>query len=222
MKKLLIVANWKSNKTSVEATKWLDGIQSSEFRVQNQENKQAIICPPFTLLPQLSAEIKKAQLPFKLGAQNISTFDEGAFTGEINGKQIKEFAEYVLIGHSERRQNLGETPDMIEKKVVMANKYGLIPILCVQNESTPIPSGVTIVAYEPPSAIGSGKPDTPENAEKVIQTIKENHTITSVLYGGSVTDENVAAFTQMQNIDGVLIGGASLEPTKFLQILLHA
>ena len=102
MKKLFIVANWKSNKTSLDAGEWLHRFMNYDLGFMN---KDVIICPSFTLLSNLKSYFLNHKSTIKLGAQDISPFDEGAYTGEINGKQIKEFADYVLIGHSERRKN---------------------------------------------------------------------------------------------------------------------
>lgn len=213
MKHLVIVANWKANKICSELREWVQQISNS--------NREIIICPSFTLLHELHLIIKELNLPINLGAQDISSFDEGAYTGEVNGKQIKEFADYVIIGHSERRQNLKETDEMLVKKVQMAQKYLLTPIFCIQNKDTFIPEGVKIAAYEPVGAIGTGKPDTPENAEEVAKAVKEKGA-QFVLYGGSVTSVNVSGFTKMPSIDGVLVGGASLEALEFAKIIQNA
>lgn len=219
MKQLFIVANWKSNKTSLEAKEWFDTISHLQNPISN---KQIIICSSFTLLQTVQSITKQRQLPFELGAQDTSPFDKGAYTGEINGIQIKEFASHVIIGHSERRKNFHETDDVLQKKVEQAKKCGLTVIFCVQDETTAIPDNVDIVAYEPIFAIGSGKPDTPENANEVAQKIKENKSIQYVLYGGSVGSENVHSFTMLEHIDGVLVGGASLDPEEFAKIIDNA
>lgn len=218
MKNLFIVANWKSNKTAKEAEDWLNELKNANVDVAN---KETIICPPFVLLYKLNSVIKELNLPIKLGAQDISPSDEGAYTGEVNGKQIKEFADLVIIGHSERRQNFKETDEMLVKKVQMAQKYLLTPIFCVQNKDTFIPEGVKLVAYEPVGAIGTGNPDTPENAERVAKAVKEKG-IQFVLYGGSVTSENVKSFASMSNLDGVLVGSASLDASEFGKIIQNA
>ncbi|MBI2622753.1 MAG: triosephosphate isomerase [Candidatus Levybacteria bacterium] len=141
----------------------------------------------------------------------------------MNGKQMKEFADFVIIGHSERRQNFKETDEMLVKKVQMVQKYLLTPIFCIQNEDTFIPEGVKIVAYEPVEAIGTGNPDTPENAEKVARVIKNTHKdVMYVLYGGSVTSANISGFTKMPSIDGALVGGASLDAKEFTKIIQNA
>lgn len=215
MKKLFIVANWKSNKTILQAKEWLE-------EISNIENKEIIICPSFILLPLIRSSIIEHQLPFKVGAQDISAFDEGSYTGEVNGSQIKEFADYVIIGHSERRQYFSETDEIIFKKVEMAKKYNLTPIFCVQNENTPIPKDLEIVAYEPVFAIGTGNPDTPENAQKIAEIIKEKNNVKYVLYGGSVTSHNVHAFTSIESVDGILVGKASLDAKEFGEIIKNA
>lgn len=223
MKKLFIVANWKSYKNSSEATSWLEKLSSSlrvgEPRHEEVSGKKIIVCPPFTLLSIMAGIIKERQLSIILGVQDISPFDEGAYTGSVNAGQASEFARYSIIGHSERRTLFNEDDTMLAQKVAMAKKYGLTPIFCAQNENTPIPPGITIVAYEPPSAIGTGFPDTPENADAIAKIIKEEHGIPYVLYGASVTSENVKSFTQMQGIDGVLVGGVSLDPLEFSKIV---
>ena len=233
MKKLFLIANWKSNKTINETEGWLhafyDGLKQEKFILKD---KEIIVCPSFTLFEHARYCSKNLDLPIKFGAQNISQFGEGAYTGEISGRQIKEVASYVIVGHSERRKYFGETDGLISKKLEMAGKHGLTPILCVsavdqaqsakrkaQNYSAKFK---TIIAYEPLFAIGSGQADTPDNAEKTALQIKETMEDTPVLYGGSVTSENVNSFTKMPNIDGVLVGGASLDALEFLGIIKNA
>lgn len=220
MKHLFIVANWKANKTTPEAEEWFQTINSLQLTF-NKDNKEIIVCPSFTLLPLVRELIVNSQLSIVVGTQDISPFDEGAYTGEVNGKQIKEFTDYVIIGHSERRQNFKETDEMLIKKVLMAQKYLLTPIFCIQEQDTFVPEGVKIVAYEPVAAIGTGNPDTPENAEKVAKAVKEKG-VQFVLYGGSVNTQNVSSFTSMESIDGVLVGSASLDASEFGKIIQNA
>lgn len=221
MKKRFIVANWKSNKNSQEAKGWLVGISNFQFPISNE--KEVIICPPFTLLSTLRTAIDEKSMPVKLGAQNISPFAQGAYTGEINAAQAREFAEYVLIGHSERRTHFAETDEMLVAKVKQALAVGLEPIFCIQSDQTAIPDGVTIVAYEPIEAIGSGHPDTPDDAAAVAQAVKEKYpSVTAVLYGGSVKADNVQDFTSVPSIDGVLVGGASLDAEEWDEIITNA
>lgn len=213
----LIIANWKSYKTEKEAKLWLTIFKEHRELLLS---KTVMLLAPYTCLSSLKKEIDALGLPIVLGAQDISPFSEGAYTGEINALQIREFASYVLIGHSERRRLLLESDELISKKVAMAKKEGLEVLLCVQDIETPIPEGVTMVAYEPVSAIGTGHPDTPENAASVITKIKQKG-ISYGIYGGSVTAENVRSFTEHVS-DGVLVGSASLDPRNFLAIINHA
>ncbi|MDO8657906.1 MAG: triose-phosphate isomerase family protein [Candidatus Levybacteria bacterium] len=216
MKELFIVANWKSNKNLIQAKDWVERFTNYDLRFTN---KDVVICPSFVHLSVLKSYISDYKSNIKLGAQDISPFDNGAYTGEVCGSQIKEFADYVIIGHSERRKYFKEDEEILRKKVAMAISANLLPIFCVENPKMFIPEGVKIVAYEPIEAIGTGNPDTPENAEKTASEIKSNLNGIPVLYGGSITSENVKSFTQMQGIDGVLVGGASLDPLEFSKIV---
>lgn len=222
MKKLFIVANWKSNKTLNEAMVWLDGMSSISFPLGE---KEIIVCPPFTLLPEMSRYIVQHNLPLKLGAQDVSPFTEGAYTGAINAKQVKEFAEYVLIGHSERKRLFGETEEMVPKKVEQALAVGLKPIVFLQDQASQAPEGVEFVVYEPPSAISGasgGIPETPEDVRKAADVILKAHLTLTVLYGGSVNADNVAQFTTLPEISGVVPGKASLDIASFLKIVENA
>lgn len=208
MKTVLIVGNWKSNKTVSEAKDWLSKFKNTRANV--------VLCVPYTLLPVMQGG------PFALGAQDVSPFDEGAYTGEVAALQIKELATWVIIGHSERRKYFGETDELLAKKTEMAKAAGLKVIFCVPDDMTVIPQGVDVVAYEPVWAIGTGKSDTPENANAVIARIKAKSQVATVLYGGSVIPDNVASFVRQPAIDGVLPGGASLYPDKFSALIENA
>ncbi len=221
MKKLLLVANWKANKTESEANDWLKRFKSDDVGFKNNE-KEIIICSPFTLLPILKSYFLSHNSQIKLGAQDVSPFPRGAYTGEVAADQLKEFVSSVLIGHSERRKYFHENDQMLANKVDLAITSGLTPIFCVQDEHTSIPKGVKIVAYEPVFAIGTGEPDSPRNAEEVARQLTENSQVSMVLYGGSVTDKNVHAFTSMEHISGVLVGSASLDPSSFMSIIANA
>lgn len=219
MKNLFIVANWKENKTVDSAIKFLEEFKTA---LTPREDITTVICPPFTLVPMVSEFIKTNNLSIEVGVQNISSFEEGAHTGEISAAQAAEFASYVIVGHSERRA-IGETDDVVARKSSNATAARLTPILCVQGGTTPVPPGVKLVAYEPVEAIGTGNPDTPGNAQKVAAAIKEkNSGVVSVLYGGSVTSENVINFTNMPDISGVLVGSSSLDPYEFSSIIKNA
>jgi len=218
MKKLFIAGNWKSNKTIAEAKEWIAKFSSYQI----PENNTVVILAPYTVLESLADAVKTAKSSLALGAQNISKFDEGAYTGEISGKMIKETADWVIIGHSERRKYFSESDADLTTKVEKAHAAGLKVIFCVQDENTPVPATADVVAYEPVWAIGTGKTDSPENANSVVAKIKQKTGATVVIYGGSVTDGNVTSFVGQPSIDGVLPGGASLDPEKFTNLIQAA
>lgn len=216
MKPLFIAGNWKSNKTTTEAMEWLANFKAQTSQIK-LDNMALVLCVPFTLLPVLKEQI--GQLPMALGAQDISPFQDGAYTGEVSGRQLREFCDWVIIGHSERRKNFGETDELLNKKVEQAKSVGLKIIYCVSDEKIPVPSGVDVVAYEPVWAIGTGKTDTPENAARVITSIKNASHVPLAIYGGSVTPQNVQSFVKESSMDGVLPGGASLDPINFFNLI---
>ena len=218
MKPLVIAGNWKSNKTSEEAMEWLQNFQFSISNFQLQ-NTSIILCASFTLLYPLKEEIKKQSLPLVLGAQDASAHPEGAYTGAVSVRQVKELADWVIIGHSERRKYFGEIDEILAKKVEQAKLANLKIIYCVPDERAVVPKGVDAVAYEPVWAIGTGKTDTPENANTAIASLKQKFSISRVLYGGSVTPENAASFVAQPAIDGVLVGGASLDALIFAALI---
>jgi triosephosphate isomerase len=228
MKKLFLVANWKSHKTVTDAHTFMINFLNKGFiewmhKEDADSAKKVIICPPMLLLSELAKLLEHTELkvPIFLGAQDVSVFAEGAHTGEVAASELKGLVSYVIVGHSERRQEFAETDEVVAKKVSEAKRQGLEPIVCVQSKSTPVPEHVRIVAYEPVEAIGTGHPDTPEDAEDVAVSFKEQG-ISYVLYGGSVTPENVYDFTSLEHIDGVLVGGASLDPLSFAHIIQRA
>lgn len=215
MKTLWIIANWKSHKTIAEALQWIDELAPV---LQTKEQVHVVVCPDFTALEEVKKSIQVSNLPLWVGSQDLSPFPEGPHTGEESAQMIKGLVELAVLGHSERRRELGETDAMIKEKVDQAKKVGIVPLVCVQDSKTPIPEGVDLVAYEPIFAIGTGAPDTPENAQNVAATIKKTHQV-AVLYGGSVDSANVLSFLNQDDIQGVLIGGASLDAKEFSKIL---
>jgi len=222
MKELFIIANWKSHKTISEAKQWLEFMFSKKDELKKLEGKTIIVCPPATLLSYMKSFTLEHDLPISLGAQDISIFDEGAFTGEVNGKQLGEFAEYVIIGHSERRSNFREDYELLKIKTDKAKQYSLTPIFCIQGEKTPVPEELSIIAYEPITAIGTGNADFPEHANEVAKIYREEKNIYYCLYGGSVTPENVKSFSNQEFLSGFLVGSASLDAEKFYQIITNA
>ncbi len=211
------------------------------------DNVDKVICPPFISLVAVRELIKGSSI--KLGAQNMHFEDQGAYTGEISPVMLVDLCEFIIIGHSERRQFFNETGEIVNKKVKAALKVGLKPILCVgekieENEAGRTQEVVTeqlnsalaevdslkglTIAYEPVWAIGTGKSATGEQANETIglirQTISQKYgkriaQNTRLLYGGSVTADNIAEFIKQPEIDGALIGGASLKAGEFLSIV---
>jgi len=218
--KKIIAANWKSNKSKNEARNWFDAVLAQNF----PDNLEIIIFPPLTLLDFASAYIKEKNLPIKLGAQNVSPFGIGAYTGEVNAGQIKEFADYVLIGHSERRSNFGESDEMINKKIERVQESGLSPIVCVSNiaQIKSLVRNEVIIAYEPIEAIGTGNPEDPKSTGLMAEQIKKIANNSRIIYGGSVNAQNLKNYISLDNIEGVLVGGESLTPFSFSEILKNA
>lgn len=210
----LVVANFKAYKTWDEVSAWIEtvGPKAKIF------GGTIIICPSMAYVSELSQKIKSASWRIKVASQDISKFEQGAYTGEVAASQLKDQVSYSIIGHSERRQNFGEDDEIEAKKVDQAKRSGIEPIFCVQGEETPIPDGVSIVAYEPVSAIGTGKPKSPENVQKVASSIKSKGNFT-VLYGGSITVDNAQSFIKPKIVEGLLVGSASLDPQEFLKIV---
>lgn len=237
MKKLFIIANWKSNKTIQEAEKWLhDFAEILKFDNPNIENKEIIICPSFTVLEHANYCAKNLNLSIKLGAQNISKFRQGAYTGEVTVGMLRGLVNYCIVGHSERRKYFGETDDDVIEKIKILLEYKITPVLCISDLSqldSYVDRGKQIIerdeeiifVYEPPNAISGGgtyKPDSPDDVNLNAGKIKERIGETKILYGGSVNAENVASFFSQPDIDGALVGQASLDPVEFLQIIKNA
>ena len=205
------------------------------------ERITTVLCPPAVWLAPLAHDvIQKGKLPhLKLGAQNLYPAESGAYTGEISPAMLGDIVEYVILGHSERTHIFHEKSDFIAEKVEMALAHNLTPILCVgedeQNEHSVTDVvhsvnhlikglsddqlGKIVVAYEPVWAIGTGKAATPEYAEKVLRALRGVVAAeTRILYGGSANDENCLGFLQLEDCDGLLVGGASLKLQAFLNM----
>lgn len=204
--KPLIIANWKCNPTTLEEAKKI-------FKKANFPGVEVVICPPFIYLSTLGAK----------GAQDCFWEEKGAYTGEISPKMLRDLGvEYVIIGHSERRKYFKETDETINKKMKAVIKAGLKPILCIDKISQ-LPAKKQkglIIAYEPLFAIGTGKPCSPERAKKMRVSIqrKMGKNI-KILYGGSVNSQNAKDYIKKAGFSGLLIGGASLKPQEFLDII---
>ncbi|MBN2057297.1 MAG: triose-phosphate isomerase [Candidatus Saganbacteria bacterium] len=244
MRKPIIAGNWKMFKTEAEA---VDFVKKVKPLVKDVKDKTMIICPTFPALSKTADELQGSNVA--LGAQNIFWEDEGAFTGEISGPMLKAVGcTYVIIGHSERRQYFGETDETVNKRIRAALKHKLSPIVCVGERLEERESGSTfkvvetqirgafkdideahwdniIIAYEPVWAIGTGKTATPDQAQEVHKFIrgllpKSVAEKTRILYGGSVKPNNVKDLMAQPDIDGGLVGGASLKPDSFSQLAM--
>lgn len=218
----IFVANWKSNKTLDEAQSWLSGFDASQIPAV----AEVIIAPSFQLLSTAKENI---QSPLKLAAQDVSSFPMGSYTGAVNAQQLKDLgAEYVIVGHSERRKYFHETHTYVAAKIEQAVANNLKPILCLDEEyienqaaalsSTDIPG--LIIAYEPLSAIGTGNNAPADQVTAVVAKIKQVYGDVPVLYGGSVDERSVREYLLIS--DGVLVGGASLQPDSFQKVVAAA
>jgi len=216
MEKTLIVANWKEHKTNSEARGWVE-VLSSKLKVKS-EKLEVVVCPSFVLIPDLHSQLSILNFELSLGAQDVSKFEEGQYTGEVSAKMLKDFVSYVIIGHSERRKCFGETDEDVALKIEQCLKHELAPIVCVSKIEQAF-ADKAIFAYEPLSAVGTGEPDTPENAQKFAEKIKaEVGQDVKVLYGGSVNAKNAKSFVNQPDLSGVLVGQASLDAEEFARI----
>lgn len=225
-KTIYIAGNWKSYKTDADAKTWFAAFDEL-VRAENIDISKVsiVLCPGYLLLPTSSQEVKSRSLSLFLGAQDVSAFGEGAFTGEVHAGQIAEFASWTIVGHSERRRMLGETDQLLFEKVKAAKNAGLRVIYCVQDEAVRVPDGVDVIAYEPPwaiSAVSGGIAQNPESANRVCEKISTQHAGIPVIYGGSTNPDNIVSFISQPYISGVLPGGASMDPQKFFEMVKHA
>jgi triosephosphate isomerase len=244
MRVSLIAGNWKMNTTVTEA---LELVKAMKDELEKVTDVETAICPPFVSLAPVKELLAGSVV--KLGAQNMFFAEKGAYTGEISPTMVADLCEYVIIGHSERRQHFHETGDIVNKKVAAALQAGLKPILCIGESLKENETGRTeevlaaqlslslagladldglAVAYEPVWAIGTGKPATGEQANDTIAFIRRNIAEVygeetaremRILYGGSVNSANAAEFIQQPEIDGALVGGASLKANEFISIV---
>ena len=250
MRKTIIAGNWKMNKTAAEGKAFVEAFKPL---VADISDVDIVVCPVFTALNAVVEAAAGSNV--KVGAQNIHWAESGAFTGEISAEMLKETGvDYVIIGHSERRQYFGETDETVNKRLKAALAAGLTPMVCIgelleERESgsteavleTQLKGGLAglsneemekiVVAYEPVWAIGTGKTATPEMAEETHAYVRSVITemfgaATSdkirIQYGGSMKPANSADLVAMENIDGGLVGGASLEPELFAELIKNA
>jgi len=243
----MIAGNWKMNTTVSEAVGLVKKMSPGLDEVDNVDR---VVCPPFVSLAAVKEIIKGSSIG--LGAQNIYFEEKGAYTGEISPLMLAELCEFVIIGHSERRQYFSETGEIVNKKIRAAQAVGLKPILCIGERLEENEAGKTedvlaeqlrsslagldnlnslIIAYEPIWAIGTGRAATGKQANETIGFIRRNVAELygkdiaqgmRILYGGSVTADNTTEFMQQPEIDGALVGGASLKAGQFISIARQA
>lgn len=244
MQKKIIIANWKMHAPNLRSWR--------SFRAPR--NVDVVICPPFPYLLSVSSLVISHKSSVRLGAQDVFWEDKGAYTGEVSPAMLKNSkGEYVIVGHSERRRWLGETDEMINKKVKAVLRAGLKVILCVGEplsvrkkglaaakkfvadqlrkdlagikKSSVISHQSSVIAYEPIWAIGTGRSDKPSDTAEMASFIKNLLLVSCrlshvpVLYGGSVNSKNIADFVQYKEIDGALVGGASIKVGEFKKIV---
>jgi len=244
MRSPFVAGNWKMNTTATEAEQLVLEMLDKLDRIERVEK---VLCPPFVSLVAVSMMLQGSSL--KLGAQNMYFETEGAYTGEISPPMLRELCEFVILGHSERRWYFGETDEIVNKKVKAALANRLKPILCVGERLAENEAGKTeevvnrqvaaaltgiepvsnlVIAYEPVWAIGTGKAASGKQAAATIQFIRDvlaklwHKSIAQdlrILYGGSVTSANIAEFISHPEIDGALVGGASLKAEEFASIV---
>jgi triosephosphate isomerase len=249
-RKLIIAGNWKMNKTAAEALALVKGLK---MELANVREVDVVVCPPFTALADVSKAVLDSNI--RLGAQNMSENNYGAFTGEIAAGMLKEFSvRYVILGHSERRQYQKESDALISKKAQAAHAASLRPIVCVgetlaEREGglmkkvletqvrgslaglTPEQMDETVVAYEPVWAIGTGRNATNAQAQEAHAFIRQLVTgmfgeavakRTRIQYGGSVKPSNARELMEQPDVDGALVGGASLDARSFSDIIKNS
>ena len=248
METITIVGNWKMNTTPDTAVSLASGIRD-HLEGQKVAQIRVILCPPFVSLERVASALGGSDV--SVGAQNLHSEPSGPFTGEISAEMLRGLAEFVIVGHSERRTLFAESDDLIAAKIEAASGTGLKPILCVGETLQQRRAGKaretverqtaeglskvndvsqTMVAYEPVWAIGTGEAATSEVAQEMMAAIRSSlrsrfgNQADSVplLYGGSVNAGNVRQFTSQPDIDGALVGGASLSVDSFTEIVLNA
>lgn len=212
------IANWKANKNLNETQSWV-----TEFLKQNLvlNGVKIIICPSFPLISPLKKMLEK-QTIMSVGSQDVSIFEGGTYTGEVTAHNLESLAEYAIIGHSERKKNFHETDEQVKIKYTLAKKYGIEPIYCIANPDISYPSDIQFLCYEPPEAISKG--DGRGNFASIDSILEAKRKLqlkpqTQFIYGGSVNKDSVNSYLKSNEIDGFLIGGASLDPIHFYQII---
>jgi len=215
----IVVGNFKAELSYSQMQDWLTQFVKI-FPQEGYPNKKLILCPSAAHLQITKDAVAKAHLSISIGVQNISHVEKGTYTGEITAAAVAGLAEYVVIGHSERRRNFQDRADRIQEKIHLANTYGLSVILCTE-EAERYQGILFAVAYEPSSAIGSGKPGEPKDSMLEMEKFKTSLHANYYLYGGSVTEENVHSYI-LSGFDGILVGKKTLDPVHFTELVKNA
>lgn len=221
-----IIGNWKANKNLLEAKDWVDKCISTIKRSQNilnllsNNSLSIIIAPPYPYIGLMKEYIGDRQGVF-IASQDVSVKEGGSYTGEVPAKSLADFINFTILGHSERRINFSETDEQIHEKIVNLKKYNIEPVLCVRDENDVIHNEVRYIAYEPASAISTGPIAKRVSAEDVAAMKKRLNLPpeSKYLYGGSVNADNCQEYLKNEEIDGILVGSASLDPYTFCSIL---
>jgi triosephosphate isomerase len=249
MRKPLMAGNWKMNLNHLEAIALVQKLSFS-LSDKDHDAVECVVLPPFVDLRSVQTLVDGDRLRIGYGAQDLSPHDAGAHTGDISGAMLAKIGcTYVVVGHSERRTDHAETDEAVRAKVLAAGRHGLVPLLCVgeglevrqagthvahlREALVDVPEAVLrtlVVAYEPVWAIGTGEVATPEDAQEVCAALRsaladlaggDLADATRILYGGSVKASNVAAIMAQPDVDGALVGGASLEAAEFAEIVRY-
>jgi triosephosphate isomerase (TIM) len=243
--RLILAGNWKMHKTAAETVAFLDAFLPKAAALP--EHAEIVVAPPFPSIPSASEKLRGTRV--RLGAQTMHWELEGAFTGEVSAPMLREFGvSHVILGHSERRAYCNETDRTVHLKVRTALEQGITPIVAVGETLEERNAGVTdervtvqtraafedlsrtdrarvVIAYEPIWAIGTGKNCDPDEADRVMGIIREcvqGLEETPILYGGSMTAENVGVYVARRNVNGGLVGGASLDADGFAMLIANA
>ncbi len=223
-----LIGNWKSNENNTQTKLWLETFKNNQ--PPSKIDLSTIVCMPFTNLAEANRYVAEFNLPIQIGAQDVSAFPSGSHTGGITAGMLSELIGFCLVGHSERRQELGEDSDMVTSKAKILLESSITPIVCIdepylEEQVKSLYTGKVAIekclfAYEPLLAIGSGKPAVPDDVERVAAKINFlTDSVCPVIYGGSVGEANITSFASLPNISGVLVGTNSLDPKTFVKLM---
>lgn len=208
-----LIANWKSELTLTQIETYMQVFSNTKY---DSSKISVIVCPPFPYMQTVKKSVSHLKNVF-LGAQTVSPFNRGPYTGEVTAEMIKDFAEYVIVGHSERRNIKNETEADIENQLINSKKCNLKTILCIRNERDKISELADVIAYEPESAIGTGV------HPKLIDILSMKSKLVDLggrpfIYGGSVDKSSVSSYN-VKEVDGFLVGKSSIYPEDFVSII---